>query len=630
MPNARSCLHWVSRASSPPLNAGNSQIAYQSRAVVLCLGALGLLLTLTVVPAVFTVDENNYLATVIGLREQGFGLHGTQSLPPSLELYWFDPFPRGRGEPAAPVVSAAPPLYALFALPFSVLGWRGLVALNTLAFLIAALLVFRTVQRRTTHRATPWVAVTAFAIGGFNLDYAQGLWPHMLAVAFCAAGFYFACRAREDTALWPGALAGLAVGIAAGIRYQNVGFAALIGLGLLVWARRRVTTSAAFALGLMLAMTISASLNHARLGSWNPISKGSGYVYLTGLNAISAPEGERATALLEPFAVLWAKVIDFSSHPPIAGTPLGPVPEGAVVNWGWSPDALGAFVRQGAVKKAWIQSSPWLLLSMIIAAWAWGPRAALSSEARADLKAASLVIGGMLGVFALAGFARWDGLCFNQRYFLELMPLAAIALASGLERFELERSPMLVGALGAIALSALALMSEAGSFVRSTLLLKVPIALGICFACSWAMTRWQPRLGRVTIALFGACIGWSLAVHLGDDVAASRRVRLYNLEQSRLYEEALPPKAALIAFGPIKDAAGPLALTRDLVIVDALIDGGADAPKLVEAFLREGRPVFVDLARFPADVFNRIRSNRPVRVAVPGREPILELLNFGG
>jgi hypothetical protein len=73
----------------------------------------------------------------------------TDGLPPSAELLFFDPGPWTRTVTATPVASTAPPLYALVALPFSVFGWRGLVALNTLAFLATSLLIFVFVQGRS-------------------------------------------------------------------------------------------------------------------------------------------------------------------------------------------------------------------------------------------------------------------------------------------------------------------------------------------------------------------------------------------------------------------------------------------------------------------------------------------------
>ncbi|MBI3182679.1 MAG: DUF2029 domain-containing protein [Myxococcales bacterium] len=596
-------------------------------ALAVCLAALGAGLSLTVVPGVYTLDENNYLASLVGLRHGGFGLPGTAELPPSHELYWFDPLPRARGTAVVPVSSAVPPLYAPVALPFSLLGWRGLVGLNTLCFLAATIAVFALARRHATAPHTPWLAAGAFALGAFNLDYAQGVWPHMLAVALAAWAFYFGSRARDSSSVIEAALAGALAGLSTGVRYQNLVFAALLGAGLALLARRRLRTSLAFAASLGLLVLALSGLNRARLGTWNPIAKGQSYAELSALGSIAQPSsgGGRALALLEPLHVLWAKVVDFTAHPPIVGEPQGPVPEGQKAHWGWEPDALGAFGRHGAVKKAWLQSCPWVLISLLALGWAWHPRARLKDGPRRELRASSFVVAGMLGLFAAAGFARWDGLCFNQRYFLELMPLVACAAALAVERFRLPTGALLRGlALGAV-LALPVLFAEPGSFMRTTLLMKAPLALALAGAATWVLSLRGRLGGSAAITVLGAGLSWALVVHLGDDLPATRRLRSYNLVQTSLLAEALPPRAALLAFGPSKDPAGPLLLERDLVIADPRVDGGETAPALIRAMLEARRPVYLDMARFPPGLAAKLGEGLSVTVAVPGRDPILRL-----
>src|SRR5438477_7496030 len=103
--------------------------------LLVALLALGAILTASVIPAIFTVDENNYLVNVLALRHGHVTVANTAGLAPSRELVFFDPGPWARSIETTPVVSTAPPLYAFIALPFSWMGWRGLVALNTLAYL---------------------------------------------------------------------------------------------------------------------------------------------------------------------------------------------------------------------------------------------------------------------------------------------------------------------------------------------------------------------------------------------------------------------------------------------------------------------------------------------------------------
>src|SRR5262245_64725713 len=59
--------------------------------LVIALFALGAILSAGVVPGIFTVDENNYLVTVLALRHGHLTLPNTSGLLPSQELLFFDP-----------------------------------------------------------------------------------------------------------------------------------------------------------------------------------------------------------------------------------------------------------------------------------------------------------------------------------------------------------------------------------------------------------------------------------------------------------------------------------------------------------------------------------------------------------
>lgn len=569
--------------------------------------AIGVVLTATVVPGVFTVDEDNYLATVIGLKRGDLSLPGTERLPPSFDLYWFDPWPQSRGAPSTPVVSVAPPLYAFLALPFSYLGWRGLIALNTLSFLIAAWLVFRLTERYATNRAAPWIATSAFVFGSFNIEYAQGMWPHMLSVALCLGAFALASDVRAGRPELRAVGAGLLAGMATGVRYQNVVFAAFVGLGLLLWAKRRWLASVLYGVGIGLPLALSSVINELRFGSWNPVSKGGRYVSAYTLEG----KGERWLDI--PHA-LFAKLIDFRAHPPIGSGKPG--------TWGWGPDDSGAFVFMGTVKKAFLQSSPWLALAFGLLALAWWTRS-MRPEERNEARAASLVIGGVLGLFALSGF-RHDGLCFNQRYFLELVPLGAIALGWGFDRLQLSIRPFLCGALLAALLAGVMLWLEPGSWPRTVLLMNVPLVLAAALLVAWAFAIRGKIAARLPAALIGASLVWSMGAH-SDDLRASRLLRGRNAERLEAYSSLIPENVAFFTFWGSKDALGPLLLERDFVIVDPNNSRGADTTMLVDALLDRGTPVLIDAATVPRWLMRPLLERYAYRVRAEGRWPILEL-----
>jgi len=263
----------------------------------------GVVLSVLVVPGVFTVDDNNYLVNVLALRNGRVTLANTEGLQPSPELMFFDPANREHGVSFTPVASTAPPLYGVLALPFSYFGWRGLAALNTLSYLATTLIVFLYARRYAQDPATPWFAAIAVAFGGFTIEYALGLWPHALSFALCTAGVAAAGRAidsdtRGRSVVFAAAGAGLLLSAAAGVRYQNaVVLAAAGGALALLASSQRVTACLAYGAAAAVPLATSAVINHARFGSWNPISKGPGY-FTVGRSVANS-------AISDPLVMFW-------------------------------------------------------------------------------------------------------------------------------------------------------------------------------------------------------------------------------------------------------------------------------------------------------------------------------------
>jgi hypothetical protein len=592
----------------------------------------GLALSVTVVPAVFTIDEDNYLVTVLGLREGRLSVPGTEGLPPSPELLYFDPSGSVRAVESTPVASTAPPLYAPLALPFATLGWRGLVALQTLSFLALVMIVFAYARLHATSPSTPWLAAAAYALGGYSIEYAQGLWPHMLAAALTTGAVYLAAqlRLRSGTdgngagGAGGGAAAvlglafgaGLAAGLSAGLRYQNVFFAGCVGLGvLLLTPRRRFRASLLYAAGVALPLASSSLFNYFRLGSWNPISKGPGYLSFTERPRLHGFTGD--TLLMA-----WARVVDYGTRPSLAGTDHAA--------YMFRDPAAGAWLIGSAVKKAWLQSAPWIVLALAAGAGAWllllWRRRAGTTTADRELRAIALIVFPVIGMFSAAGVWRTDGLGFNQRYFLELVPLAAVAFAWSLDRLKLERTWLLAGALAGTAIGGIALLRPPGDPVRALALLRVPLVIAALLLVLWLFHQVRPTAtGRWVTVLAGGALGWALAVHVGDDLHASRGLRRQNLFLRGVYGQALPPPpapSALVAWWGLKDAAGPLQIDRDLVILDAHNDRGESLPEMIDALLADGRRVFVIINGFPPQVLSAALAGRVV-VSVREAAPVL-------
>jgi hypothetical protein len=533
-------------------------------------------------PGLFTIDEPNHLAMVVSLRHGSLSPVGLEGLRPSRELAYFEP---RFAQPAMAVPPhRLPPLYAFIAWPFSLLGVRGLFWLNLVATLGTCVLVFRLVRRHAARRGSAWLAVVAFGLGSYTLEYALGLWPHMLSALLCTAAVVLATTARERDAPRIAAAAGLVAGLAIGVRYPNVVYAAAVGLGLLLWAPRRWASALSFGAGALPPVAAIAWINDLRLGSANPVSKGGSYTRL------GAGPGDGGPGLLRDAAeAFWFRVVDYSARP-----------NGSFPGFVIEPDPRsGAYLWWDVVKKAWLQSSPWVALVLVACFLAFLPRSRGGRPGRAALlRSLALVIGAGVALFSLAGSARTDGTCFNQRYLLDVTPLAAVVLALHVDGLTLPRPAPLLAALAAGALSGGALAWRAIAALQPPeshlAIMHFPLALAALLLLARGLYDRTGPIARLAFAaLLAASLTWAAAVHLGTDLrfTHARRALLAELwEQSR---GRLPSGSAVLTWGQYRNVVVPLQLEQELLVVDAARDHGRTAAQLVQDLLRRGTRVFI-------------------------------------
>jgi hypothetical protein len=579
-------------------------------------------LTLSAVPAPFSIDDCNYLTSTIALKHGQLSVPGTEDLTPSRELLAFDPWRRYRIVTSSPVAPVVPPLYAPVALPFYFLGWRGLVLLNALGVALTLAATYSLVRELSGARAPALLSALTLMVGGYVLEYGQGLWPHGLSLALATWGYVFAFRARRRDSLPYAAVAGVLLAWASGVRYQNAVFLAAIGLTLVLWHPRRVKAGSAFIVGAAPVFLTTSLINHARIGSYNPLSKGA--QYLTDLT-----RGDASSRLSDSLLALYARVVDYSANPAFVGEASAQL----------LPKSLhrGAFIVFGAVKKAWLQSSPWLSVVLVALVLSWVGRRALFPRGAAsvsrereegvvrELRALSIPVCVMLLLFAWSGTNRHEGWSFNQRYFLELVPLCAMAL--GLSFSMRLPSWAALGAGGALgvglAVPPLLLSSQAP--MRVDALLFVPLLLAAVFALVWALGTRLPRLRRFDGLLLGMTLGWACAVHLGDDVRAANSRRSDNrtwLDAGR--QAVVGERVALVAGPGTRDALCGLHVERDLVLVDPTADGAEDMQLLVDELLDDGRRVYVSDGA-PFIVRGMIEDEHPTRTALPPPRSFIEV-----
>ncbi|MFI5309487.1 MAG: hypothetical protein ACHQ53_19175, partial [Polyangiales bacterium] len=409
--------------------------------------------------------------------------------------------------------------------------------------------------------------------------------------ALCTSAFVLAGRARERDDLRAAVLSGLVVGLAIGVRYPNAVIAAALGLGLVLWAPRRARTLATFGLGLALPLGASAACNHVRWGSWNPISKGGSYL------SAGAAEGGVGSALRDLWPSFGSRVLDYRLRS-----------AGSYNFFAEYPDAKsGAYLWVGVAKKAWLQSSPWVAVALLALAWAWRPRARQASAATTELRALSLVVFAVFGVLTLAGSARTDGFCFNQRYLIDLVPFAAMALALALDPLELRWNGLVIGAAAGVCTgyAVFALMHGAEHHLA---VMNAPLWIAAVAVVGWVAAT----LGRgqwLLCAGLAAGLVYAPIVHVFDDIRASRKWRSDVARVGSALRGRVPDGAALLAWHGYRDAASPLLLEQRLTLVEPSRDAGMDAIRVARDLLAHHLRVLV--------IANGAEPGRPARL---GRE----------
>jgi hypothetical protein len=585
---------------------------------LLVLFFFGFVLTAMVVPGIFTVDENNYLINVIALRQGHVTVANTAGLTPSRELLFFDPVPWTRAVTSTPVASTAPPLYAVIALPFSYFGWRGLVALNTLAYLATTLMIFWWLRRFSEEKSTPWLGAAAFALGGFSLEYSTGLWPHSLSVALCTAGTLSTALSVENRSSNAAALAGFLLALATGVRYQNAVVLAAGGAFLVFWSARRLRSGLAFVGTAAIPLLASSVINYVRFESWNPVSKGPGYLQVPLIS-------NAGSSWRDPLIMFWARVVDYSVRPVLTG----PVFEG----WFVHDATTGANLMLGVtLKKALLQSAPWAALSLLLFAMVWYPKTRLSNPIRRQLQLMSFVTVCVFALFALSS-NRDDGFCFNQRYLLEIVPLCAIAFGFACDGWILPRRPLIGGLVSGAVLVLVILVgtpmvatAENPKWViRQLSLLHIPLVLAATLCGVWVCGRVLVRYRSAVAAVAGVCLGWSLVLHVGDDVLMTSRIRKSHFETTNSLATVVAGGTAVLTSWGAKESLGPLLFSRDIVIIAAGADEGEDAPVLVRELHRQGRRVFLLDQNIPPHVRERAIEGVAAILVPKSDPPLLEL-----
>lgn len=606
------------------------------RGLLAAVVGLHLLLSLfAVAPGHLSVDEGTYHFMVRSWdRGRGLEIWNGYGERPSPELVAATFHVEGDR-----LVAVPPELYPLLALPFYRLaGFRGLFALNALAFLALLALTFDLARRLTGDRELAVDACLLLALGTFLWDYSHAAWPHATSALFVAAAFVAAVRALDAEPGWrrPGwaFAAGLVAGLAPGMRLDAAFALPAVLLPFLFLRPPRWGSALAALAGTAPGLLLLSTVNAAKFGLWTPFTYGREG---GGANTGVTPYLPLVAAGLAFLAVAWA-----ASRRPVAerllrrrgrvavvlvllaGSALA-VPavrelavrlasgaaqllvdlrlrDPAITEPALERTARGALVYVGGLKKSLLQSCPYLAALVVPAVAAWRRPAV-----RRPVLLLSLVPVLFIAPYSL--FAWHGGMSLNLRYFVPALPfLAVLATLAGrrLATAATGRAWRVAAAAGGVLLACLFLFlvlpaDRLPPARLEPLLLDLPLALAaalLLFAAA-ALALGERATGLLrgaAAATFVLAVVHAALATFAYDAPWSHRLRAYNLERSRL---ALPVVAEdCLFFAVYPDPYFGLLEVDRLRLAVAGRDGFADFRPLADHHLAAGRPVF---ASFPVD-----------------------------
>ncbi len=527
-------------------------------AVALVIGAF------LAMPGLYNIDETIYFlaADALGREgsltvENGFETYGADRL----RLRFLVPGPNGLA-PQYPAGTAAlgAPLLALF-------GVRGLILVNALAAAAALLLTRALALRLGFGRGEATGAVLILLFGTFFVEYAFGIWPHVLQTALVLGALWAAAGVITGNTEAPrrdALLSGLCIGGGLLVRLDTVLLLPAIGAMALLYAPRPVMTIALGAAGLLPGLLAGAAVNAYKFGTWNPLSYGqTGGGTDLGNHLVLLP-----VVVLLPLALIGCRRLDWrpAMRWPLFGgvalllvaAALLPAAQDLLLRYlrglytlgadlTWSTDGHPAVIAYddgtknffGLWKKALGQSLPWIGVLVLLAFQPWGDR-------RRGFFLIALTCLFWTLPFAMRSWH--GGLGSNMRYFLPLLPLLSIALASvwsGLigGRRELLLRDLAVGAIlmGLAIMGWLVLSGSGLGGVQQKLSLYMLAALA---AASLAAGAGLLAV-RYLRPLLAACFLMAMIQSLAIDLTKSQVVRADNARTAEILAD-LPGPALLI------------------------------------------------------------------------------------
>jgi len=578
-------------------------------------------------PAHFTVDEGVYHMMARSMARDGsLAVWNGYAETPSDELVYALLRMDSR-DPAAPrLVPQYPSVYAFVAAPFYMIGGlKGLFWLNLLAFFGTVAATAAIARRLYGDSSLAFNAVLFLILGTFAWEYVQGIWPHSLSMFLVTASVLTGLVALDkkpagQATAWA-IVAGLIVGVAAGIRYDAILAAPAIALPFLFASPPRVRPVAGLAAGLIPGLLVLAITNDAKFGIFSPFTYGpnsqggadsvTGYIPVAAAGFTGVVFAWLATrAPVRKYyegRVLWVVIAAIAVALAVALIPqtrllAGRLIEGAweivvdlrarpdIPEWGVSRTPTGGLAYGDWLKKALLQNCPWLVL-LGIPAVGWLRRRDPGSAVL------FLVIGAFLTLY---GYQRWHGgLGLNMRYFLPLLPLAAVLAAEGWRNLVVgippgwRRAAVMLGLFTVFIW--IPLISSDATLAVEPVLLNTPLIIAAALTVALVLRslpigRIRPALNVAGLGLSATALAWAFSVSFAYDLMRSSASRVVNFEIGTEIRRMVEPDAILFSRYANRVS---LLIDDDIRLAFPRNDEFADFRRLLDLHLAQNRPVYL-------------------------------------
>jgi hypothetical protein len=594
-----------------------------------------------------SVDTRTYLEMTAGIAKNGLPYlsNGQPSRFAEMQARWNI----SHGDT---LWGSLPPIFPYLAAPLLKIGGLRLVSMFEIALTAAlALAVFaigaRAAKDPIVGTAAAYVTVGATPVTGISFD----LGPYMLSIVFFAWAMYFALRAIDDPPRGPhfGGMAGLLGGLAVGTHLTSFAmFAPMMAVLALMpvegarpivklppalswiepWLPTGATVSrgAAAVIGAAVPLGFVAVIDHARFGSWNPVTYGpcvwrsceeSGVdrqsvrfmlefarpaIELAVLSAIGVRVaiGRRSKTLVLVVIALAIMALVRSETLRVSVVRLAETGLAFLIDtnhldlapYVHAPDGLGVMTGS-AVLKSPLQNAPFLALAFVAPF-------ATTRERRNVVLIAAPCLGLLFGLSLRANLPPVMALGFSYthlRYTFPALPMAVVLAVWAARRLTWGRRQfaILVGLAVVVGLVLASGPSDA-PYWRRVLLLRVTLlvaAAALLLAWLARRTPASPRRASLAGTAAAVALGLSFAINLGLD---DRKMLIGRTYDDRLVDSVaavFPERFALVGWASQIDTPLSLRVTRDVEYADMYeAKDWSNFRTLIDKWTDEGRPIF--------------------------------------